>query len=69
MGYRLNHFDEPVFMAVPKPMHTEFGIHHTLESVHSFDFQLLRAILYANDKMEQSLEDKNCLKLRFLKEP
>ena len=32
MGYRLNRLDEPVFMAVPKPMLTEFGIHYELES-------------------------------------
>ena len=32
MGYLLNQLDEPVFMAVPKPMLTEFGIHHRLES-------------------------------------
>ena len=32
MGYRLNRLDEPVFMAVPKPMLTEFGIHYRLES-------------------------------------
>ena len=32
MGYRLNRLDEPVFMVVPKPMLTEFGIHHRLES-------------------------------------
>ena len=32
MGYRLNCLDEPVFMAVPKPMLTEFGIHFRLES-------------------------------------
>ena len=32
MGYRLNRLDEPVFMAVRKPMLTEFGIHHRLES-------------------------------------
>ena len=31
MGYRLNRLDEPVFMAVPKPMLTEFGIHYRLE--------------------------------------
>ena len=29
MGYRL---DEPIFMAVPNPMLTEFGIHYILES-------------------------------------
>ena len=32
MGYRLNRLDEPIFMAVPKPMLTEFGIHYILES-------------------------------------
>ena len=28
----MNRLDEPVFMAVSKPMQTEFGIHHRLES-------------------------------------
>ena len=32
MGYRLNRLDEPVFMAVSKPLRTEFGIHHRLKS-------------------------------------
>ena len=32
MGYGLNRLDEPVFMAGPKPMQTEFGIHQRLES-------------------------------------
>ena len=32
MGYRLNRLDEPIFMAGPKPMRTEFGIHQGLES-------------------------------------
>ena len=32
MGYRLNRLDEPVFMAVSKPLLTEFGIHLRLES-------------------------------------
>ena len=32
MGYHLNRLDVPVFMAVPKPMHTEFGIRYRLES-------------------------------------
>ena len=35
MGYRLNLLEEPVFMAVPKPMLTEFGIHYRLESCDS----------------------------------
>ena len=32
MGYRLNCIDEPVFIAVSKPLLIEFGIHHRLES-------------------------------------
>ena len=32
MGVRLNRLDEPVFIAVSKPLLTEFGIHHKLES-------------------------------------
>ena len=32
MGYRLNCLDEPVLIAVSKPLPTEFGIHHSLES-------------------------------------
>ena len=31
-GYRLNRLEEPIFMAVSKPLLTEFGIHHRLES-------------------------------------
>ena len=32
MGYRLNRLDEPIFMAVSKPLLNEIGIHHRLES-------------------------------------
>ena len=32
MGYRFNRLDEPIFMAVPKLMLTDFGIHYRLES-------------------------------------
>ena len=32
VGYRLNRLDEPVFIAVSKPLLTDFGIHHILES-------------------------------------
>ena len=32
MGYRLNCLDEPVLIAVSKPLLTEFGINHRLES-------------------------------------
>ena len=38
MGYRLNRLDEPVFIAVSKPLLTEFGIHHRLESCEGFLF-------------------------------
>ena len=31
--YRLNRLEQPVFMAVPKPMLTEFGIHHRLQTI------------------------------------
>ena len=36
MGYRLNRLDEPVFIAASKPLLTEFGLHHRLESCVSF---------------------------------
>ena len=36
MGYRLNRLDEPIFMAGPKPLRTEFGIHLRLESCAKF---------------------------------
>ena len=36
MGYRFNRLDEPIFMAGPKPMRTEFGIHLRLESCDTF---------------------------------
>ena len=36
MGYRLNSLDEPVFTALSKPLLTEFGIHHRLESCERF---------------------------------
>ena len=39
VGYRLNRLDEPVLMAVPKHMQTEFGIHHRLESCGPFSWQ------------------------------
>ena len=32
VGYRLNRLDEPIFMAVSKPLLTESDIHHRLES-------------------------------------
>ena len=41
MGYRLNCLDEPVFMAVPKPMLTEYGIHYRLESCEAYKAEKL----------------------------
>ena len=35
MGYRLNRLDEPIFMAVPNLMLTDFDIHYRLESCES----------------------------------
>ena len=42
MGYRLNRLDEPIFMAVPKPMLTEFSIRYILESCEA----LLERVFY-----------------------
>ena len=36
MGYRLNRLDEPVFIAVSKPLLTEFDIHQRLESCEGY---------------------------------
>ena len=33
MGYRLTRLDEPVLIAVPKPLLSEFGIHHKWRGV------------------------------------
>ena len=46
MGYRLNRLDEPIFTAVSKPLLTEFGIYHRLEScaVFSDNFVMLNDV-------------------------
>ena len=36
MGYRFNRLDEPVSMAVSKPLITEFGIHYPFHLVSDF---------------------------------
>ena len=36
VGYHLNCLDEPLFIAVSKPLLTEFGIHHRLESCEGY---------------------------------
>ena len=44
MGYRLNRLDEPGFIAVSKPLLTQFGIHVRLEScadIRQIDQQLI----------------------------
>ena len=45
MGYRLNRLDEPVFMAVSKPLLTEFGIRHRLESCVGFTSTDSKAVM------------------------
>ena len=49
MGHHLNRLDEPVFMSGLKPMQTEFGIHHILESCATFlwDWNILRILSVA----------------------
>merc|ERR1711952_500591 len=45
VGYRLKCLDEPIFMAGPKPMRTEFGICQRLESC-VIDFQCFNYFNY-----------------------
>ena len=47
MGYRLNRLDDPVFLAVSKPLLTEFGIHLRLESC-AVEFGLIKRALFWN---------------------
>ena len=59
MGYRFNRLDEPVLMAVSKPMLTEFGIHHRLEScVVSYTMKCISSVL---DKIKMCESDHTCL--------
>ena len=44
MGYRLNRLDEPVFMAGPKPMRTEFGIHLRLEGCEATYYSQIKVL-------------------------
>ena len=49
MGYHLNRLDEPVFIAVSKPLLTEFGIHHKLESCVSASFKKVKNKLFVHN--------------------
>ena len=51
MGYRLNRLDEPVFMAVSKPLLTEFGIHHRLESCDALSSYLILNLFSADARV------------------
>ena len=55
MGYRLKRLDEPIFMAGPKPMRTDFGIHQRLESC----VRLQKRICYGNTKDAYSEKIEN----------
>ena len=46
MGYRLNRIDKSVFMAVSKPLLTEFGIYHKLESRVLFHHPDIRGFIW-----------------------
>ena len=61
VGYRLNSLVEPILIAVPKPMQTEFGIHHKLESCaplisaqHKSD-QLLCHAIHCGKQLQKSV--------------
>ena len=47
MGHRLNRLDEPVFIAVSKPLHNEFVIHLRLESCEAGCINRMRVFLAA----------------------
>ena len=71
MGYHLNRHDEPIFMAVSKPLLTESGIHHRLESC---GLGLSVALIQADSQSEVSLTPKKHFKnakcdVCFEKEP
>ena len=61
MGYHFNHHDEPIYMAVPKPMLTKFGIHYRLESCDNWNFYLHLMVLFlALNSFHYLLEKKAC---------
>ena len=52
MRYRL---DEPFFMAVSKPLLTEFGIHYRLESCDPISKLLIKSILSSNGSNQENV--------------
>ena len=52
MGYSLNRLDGPVFMAGPKPMRNEFGIHQRLESCDSLNLKLYKKVKICFDQKQ-----------------
>ena len=61
MGYRLNRLDEPIFTAVSKPLLTEFGIYHRLESCAEFscvgDLCSVKLFEKTNYKLQHTLDE------------
>ena len=57
MGYHLNRLDEPVFMAVPKPLLTEFEIHYRL------DFRELCSALFVG---KERVSTSSCFLQEFM---
>ena len=55
MGYCLNRLIEPVFMAVSKPLLTEFGIHDRLESCEGFRIYSLKWKMALSLVIEQNI--------------
>ena len=54
MAYHLNRLDGPVFIAVSKPLLTEFYIHHRLESCDGFFYLVLNFAIFNQIFMENS---------------
>ena len=57
VGYRLNRLDEPVLMAGPKPILTEFGIHYRLEICVRLHLDFLNFFCMAGFPEERRLFD------------
>ena len=65
MGYHLNCLDEPVFMAGPKPLRTEFGIHHGFESCEGKCFNRTRPQQAVGKLSIVFLSDFNANRLKY----
>ena len=63
----MNHLDEPVLIAVSKPLPTEFGIHHRFESsAHNLKIKTFDAFYQNFSKLKQYKFETVLLKGTYL---